>query len=422
MASPMDRQARRLKRRAWWSDPWDTKDRATAMLPRLMHERLPELGIDFAIVFPTLGLTCIHYPDPDLRHAACRAMNKMTAEVFSTVRDRLEPVACIPIMHPAEAVEELHFAVTQLGYKVVLFAGSTVRTPSAGDGRPYVDTFGLDAAYDYDPFWRACMDLGVAVHDHAGSSTWGDRQSPTNFVFNHVGHFAEGLHASCRAIVLGGVTRRFPDLPFAFLEGGAGWAAALQLNLVEHLEKRTVAMMQRYLKPTNLDATEFAALWERFADGPLQGQLDRQYGPMTPVSPFISPKELTEREVDDVDDFAASGITSKHDIQDLFAHRFFFGAEADDKLTWMAFRPELNISLRPMFGSDIGHYDLLDMAEVVSEAWELVEHDLLDEDQFRQFTFSNAVELQTRLNPAFFDGTVIAQAASQHVGATGTRR
>ena len=414
-ATPDERQARRLKRRAWWSDPWSTRDRATAMLPKLMHERLPELGIDFATVFPTLGLTCIHYPDAALRQAACRAINKMTAEIFSPVRDRLEPVACIPIVEPAEAVEELRFAVGQLGYRSILFAGSTVRNPKSGGGRPYVDTFGLDSAYDYDPFWAACSELGVAVNDHGGSSTWPDRQSPTNFVFNHVGHFAEGLHASCRAIVLGGVTRRFPDLPFAFLEGGAGWAAALLLNLTEHWEKRSVEMMQRYLRPRGLDLQEFRKLWERYAHGRLRDGLDARYGPMSPVSPFVAPDELSDREVDDVDDFDASGITSEDDIRAVFANRFFFGAEADDKLTAMAFRPELEVSLRPMFSSDIGHYDVLDMSEVLGQAWGLVEQGLLDEGQFREFTFANAVELQTRLNPGFFDGTAVEHAVGRHL-------
>ena len=414
-ATPAQRQARRLKRRAWWSDPWDTLDRATAMLPRLMHERLPELGIDFATVFPTLGLTCIHYPDTDLRRAACRAMNKMTAEIFSNVRDRLEPVACIPIMDPDEAVEELRVAVSDLGFRVILFAGSTVRVPREGGGRPYLDTFGLDAAHDYDPFWQACSELGVAVNDHAGSSTWPDRQSPTNFVFNHVGHFAEGLHASCRAIVLGGVARRFPDLPFAFLEGGVGWAAALLLNLQEHREKRAVEPLQRYLNPAGLRRHEFQELWDRYADGLLRKGLDPDAGPVSPVSPFVPPEELSAREIDDVDDFAASGLTSSEDIRRLFGTRFFFGAEADDKLTTMAFRPELRVSLRPMFSSDIGHYDVLDMSEVVGEAWGLVESGLLDEEQFSQFTFANAVELQTRLNPGFFRGTAVEAAVSKHL-------
>jgi len=414
-ASQNERQARRLKRRAWWSDPWVTRDRATAMLPKLMHERLPELGIDYATVFPTLGLSCINYPDVDLRRAACRAMNKMSAEVFAGLRDRLEPVACIPIPHPDEAIDELEYVTEELGLKAILFGGSTIRTPAEGQGRPYVDTFGLDSAHDYDPFWQACRDRGVAVNDHGGSWTWPDRQSPTNFVFNHVGHFAEGLHASCRAIILGGVARRFPDLPFAFLEGGAGWAAALELNLQEHWEKRASGFIDEYLSPDNLDLDEFEALWEQYGDYRVGGTFDPDSTPNSPVTPFATMRDLVDREVDALDDFAASGITAKADIRALFEHNFFFGAEADDKLTWMAFRPELGVSLRPMFSSDIGHYDVLDMSEVVGEAWGLVKKGLLDEDQFRQFMFSNAVDLQTRLVPDFFDGTVVEAEVQHHL-------
>jgi len=410
-ATREERQAARIKRRAWWSDPWSARDRATAMLPRLMHERLPELGIDFAIVFPTLGLSCIHYPDADLRRAACRALNRMTAELFAPYRDRLEPVASIPVLTPEEAIDELQFATEQLDYKAILFWGSVMRDPLEGNGRPYVDVHGLDSRYDYDPFWQACVDRKVAVNDHSGAWTWPDRQSPTNFVFNHVGHFAEALHASCRGIVLGGVAQRFPTLPFSFLEGGAGWAAALLLNLQEHWEKRNPEAMRRYLSPADIDMAEFRALWERYADGALKDALDEEYGPMSPASPFVSAQELTDRETEDLDDFAASGLHTKQDIRDLFAQRFFFGAEADDKLTWMAWRSELGVSLRPMFSSDIGHYDVLDMAEVVGEAWELVERGLITEDQFREFTFSNVVDLHSRLNPGFFDGTVVADAA-----------
>jgi predicted TIM-barrel fold metal-dependent hydrolase len=414
-----ERQARRLKRRAWWSDPWVARDRATAMLPKLMHERLPELGIDFAVVFPTLGLTSIAYPDPDLRVAACQALNLMTAEVFAGLGDRLAPVAAIPIVTPSEAVAELRRAV-DLGFKVILFSGTMIRTPRDETGRPghpYVDTFGLDAAHDYDPFWGACAELGVAVNDHGGAQTWPDRQSPTNFVHNHVGHFAEALHASCRAIVLGGVTRRFPQVPFAFLEGGVGWAAMLQLGLIEHFEKRALAPLRRYLDPANFDGDEFASLWERYAGGLMRGKAD----PASPVTPFVAVDELAAREVDDVDDFAASAIWIEDDIRRIFREQFFFGAEADDKLTSLAFRSELGLALRPMFSSDIGHYDVLDMSQVVAESFELVERGLIDEEQYVEFTFSNVVDLHTRLNPSFFEGTVVEQTVAERLSASGRR-
>ena len=43
-----DRRRRRVAMEAFWSSPSENVlDRATAMLPRLMHERLDDLGIDF---------------------------------------------------------------------------------------------------------------------------------------------------------------------------------------------------------------------------------------------------------------------------------------------------------------------------------------------------------------------------------------
>ena len=47
------------------------------------------------------------------------------------------------------------------------------------------------------------------------------------------------------------------------------------------------------------------------------------------------------------------------------------------------------------------------MNEVLAEAYELVEDDLLDEGDFRDFTFANAVRLHGGMNPKFFDGTVV---------------
>ena len=44
---------------------------------------------------------------------------------------------------------------------------------------------------------------------------------------------------------------------------------------------------------------------------------------------------------------------------------------------------------------------------MTEEAWELVEHGLITEDDFRDFVFANPVSLWTGMNPAFFKGTVV---------------
>jgi hypothetical protein len=59
-----------------------------------------------------------------------------------------------------------------------------------------------------------------------------------------------------------------------------------------------------------------------------------------------------------------------------------------------------------MMSSDIGHWDVTDMTEVVEETYELVENGLISEDDFRDFTFTNSVRLYAGLNHDFFKGTV----------------
>jgi len=59
--------------------------------------------------------------------------------------------------------------------------------------------------------------------------------------------------------------------------------------------------------------------------------------------------------------------------------------------------------------------DVVDPADVLHEAWELVEESLLDEEDFRAFTFSNVVELYGRMSPSFFAGTVVEAQAAAHL-------
>src|SRR5499427_4732351 len=124
-----ERRRRRVGMEAFWGSPSENVlDRATAMLPRLMHERLDDLGLDFCVVYPTAGLGYHRMPDPRLRRAICRAYNVFTADQFRGLEDRIIPAAIIPIYSPEEAIEEMEYAVGQLGYKV-LMVGGLMRRP-----------------------------------------------------------------------------------------------------------------------------------------------------------------------------------------------------------------------------------------------------------------------------------------------------
>ena len=106
----------------------------------------------------------LHTWEDDARRGACRALNRCNAETFAPFADRLAPVAAIPMHTPDEAVAELEYAVNVLGFKSVLFAGYVQRPIDAAVASQirslarwatWLDMFGIDSAYDYDPVWAA---------------------------------------------------------------------------------------------------------------------------------------------------------------------------------------------------------------------------------------------------------------------------
>jgi hypothetical protein len=143
--------------------------------------------------------------------------------------------------------------------------------------------------------------------------------------------------------------------------------------------------------------------------------MDELFAAINTAEPFTSAEAATERAYRQpkFDDFAEVPVHSGEELRRHFAERFFFGCEADDPMTAWAFDKHGNHRLNPIFSSDVGHFDVLDMSEVLEEAWELVEHGLIGEDDFRQFVFTNPARLHTALNPDFFKGTVVEDAVAK---------
>jgi hypothetical protein len=341
----------------------------------------------------------------------CHAFNTYIADEFGPLADRMTPAAVIPMDTPQEAIAELEYAVGKLGLKVVVMASLMRRpieaiarkTPQAERYACWYDLIGLDSQHDYDPVWAKCQDLGVAPTFHSGSRGFGLRTSPTNFVYNHIGHFAAAGEAVCKALFMGGVTRRFPELKFAFLEGGVGWACNLYADLIGHWKKRSLDALAA-TNPANLDGKLLLELAGRYG-GPGMAEYLRKSGGE------IDARSLTRPEApEQLDDFAACGIRRVEDIRDLFASSFYFGCEADDPINAWAFNRKFNpygARLNALFGSDIGHFDVPDMGEVLPEAYELVEEELITQDDFRDFVFANAARFWTNGNPDFFKGTAV---------------
>src|SRR5207249_589336 len=276
------------------------------------------LGIDFSVVYPTAGLSYHRMQDTRLRRAICRAYNVFTADQFRDLSDRIIPAAIIPMYTPDEAIEEIEFAVRQLGYKVIMVGGLMRRpVPALAEERP----------------------------DAASLVEWYDVIGPW--------------------------------------ERGTGQAI-------------------QSTRPTALDRAKLLELARKYGRDGMTERLARGEG-------LEADPGLTGG-VEDVDDYFRCKIGRKDDIRELFVPRFYFGCEADDPINAWAFNRQANpmgARLNALFSSDIGHFDVPDMAEVVPEAYELVEHGLLTDDDFRDFMFANAVRFWGEVNPDFFRGTVV---------------
>jgi predicted TIM-barrel fold metal-dependent hydrolase len=400
-----------VTRNAWWGVPArNTLDRATAMLPGLLHERLDQLGIDVALLYPTYGLTVTAFADDELRQAMARAFNIYMAQAHEDYGDRLVPVASIPMFTPEEAIAELDHAVGELGLKAIMMAGVIPRPLPGAEGHRsarFVNGVGHDSEFDYDPVWRRCEELGVCPTFHASAQGWGSRASRTNYVHNHIGNFAVAGEAALRSLLIGGAPMRFPDLRWAFLEGGVGWAANFLGDALGHYEKRNGEAIQHY-NPAAIDRTALQAHLVAHGDPQLTERLDRlDYALMMLSDADEDPESL--------DEWAESGITSADDIVGMFRDRFYFGCEADDPMNALAYQRHLvpaGVRLRAIFASDIGHWDVPDFTGVLPEAFELVDDGLLDLDDFRAFVFEDPVRLFTAGNPEFFADTVVADAAA----------
>jgi hypothetical protein len=69
-----------------------------------------------------------------------------------------------------------------------------------------------------------------------------------------------------------------------------------------------------------------------------------------------------------------------------------------------------------VFGSDIGHWDVMDATTILSEAWSLVDGGLMDEDNFREFVYENPAMMHLSMNPDYFVGTVLEDDAAKLLG------
>lgn len=421
--TPVERQHFRTIRSPWWARVTkNTLDVATYHLPELLYERQEEQGSDYSVLFPNNVLAPLGVRDPEARGALQKALNHYHADLYRKYSDRLTPVAGIALNTPQEGIEQLEYAVKVLGLKAINIAGSVKRPIKALAQRfplaeypelrkyiSYEDFYGIDSEHDYDPFWAKVVELGVPVLTHYGSQGWTGRSSISNYMFNHIGHFADGSEAFAKALFFGGVTKRFPQLRVGLLEGGADWGARVYIHLVDRFEKRSLEGLAHY-DPAATDRALLTSLFERYGSELTQGRSIEGEDLIRDTLGRRYTRDARQPSADELEDFGKAGIRSAEDIKRQWVDSFFFGSESDDRTVAHAFNDKANplgVKVNAIYSSDVGHWDVPDLTDALAQAHGLVDEGVISEADFKAYVFENPYRLYTEANADFFKGTAV---------------
>lgn len=188
---------------------------------------MKQMGIDVSLIYPTytLGLLGMDTMAPQLAGAFTRAYNNWLRDFCSYDPEILRGVGAINLHAPEQMVSELR-RIASFGWNAVFLRPNPVK------GRLLSDLA-------YEPFWRECEELGIAIGIHEGTHcrlpTAGADRFHTRFALHACSHPMEQMMALL-ALIEGGVLERYPKLRVAFLESGCGWLPYWLWRLDEEYE------------------------------------------------------------------------------------------------------------------------------------------------------------------------------------------
>ena len=185
------------------------------------------MGVDMAFIYPTYGLWlwAIDNMEAQIGGAFTRAYNNWLKDFCDYDPNRLKGVGAINLHSPESMVDELH-RIVDFGWKAVFLRPNPVK------GRVLSDS-------TYEPFWRECEQLGIAIGIHEGThsrlQTIGAKRFNTRFALHACSHPMEQMMALL-ALIEGGVLERYPNLKVGFLESGCSWLPYWLWRLDEEYE------------------------------------------------------------------------------------------------------------------------------------------------------------------------------------------
>jgi predicted TIM-barrel fold metal-dependent hydrolase len=170
---------------------------------------LHDVGIESAVLYPTLGLSFGKIVSRDFAIDLARGYNNWLHQTYVKRSPRFKGMALVPLQEPEAAAEELRRAVEELG-----MCGAML--PSTGIQSHLGHRI-------YWPIYAEAERLGCCIGIHGGAHENLGMDDLNPYAPVHALGHPFGLMIAFASIVFNGICDRFPDLRFGFMEGGVAW-------------------------------------------------------------------------------------------------------------------------------------------------------------------------------------------------------
>ncbi len=218
-----------------------TFDRDTG--PREWLQFLDKTGLDWAVLYPTVGLAYGNISYPLWANAYARAYNNWLHQNYQKASDRLKGVALIPMQDVPMAVAELERAVCELG-----MVGAMI--PSNGLHEHV-------SARKYWPIYAKAQELDCVLAVHGGC--YGNLGFNTYTVFPATRSLGMPfpLAIAMTGMIVDGLLDEFPTVRIGFLEGGTAWMPLVIDRLERELEYGGLKLERKHVEDYFTDGRIF---------------------------------------------------------------------------------------------------------------------------------------------------------------------
>ena len=178
--------------------------------PAVWSALIDRLGLEAAVVYPTVGLSLGLIQDPEWAALVARAYNSWLAATYLRADARIKGVALLPPQNVEAAVAELARCTRELGMVAGLLPAVTYDRVPFGDPR-------------FDPLYVQAAALDVPLTIHGGPQAGLGLEPLPLAIAGHALAHPIPIFTHFVDMVLRGVYQRHPALRVAYLESGAGW-------------------------------------------------------------------------------------------------------------------------------------------------------------------------------------------------------